>query len=187
MRSALVNENGDLDQENRRYVCSITAEDSGELDDFIDPRSRYPVIATTSKLLTTGVDAQTVKLIVIDQEIGSMTEFKQIIGCGTRIREDQGKLAFTIMDCREATSDGSPTLLMPTCSMQPPTSRWAGRISSTTPTPRTVNRSVTSVLSPQAATSLHRRDRSPHTLRIGLSSSVSRWKAGAWPPGCTMT
>jgi type I restriction enzyme R subunit len=103
MRSALVNENADLVQENRRYVCSITGDDATELSDFILPSARYPVIATTSKLLTTGVDAQTVKLIVIDQEIGSMTEFKQIIGRGTRIREDYGKLAFTIMDFRGAT------------------------------------------------------------------------------------
>jgi type I restriction enzyme R subunit len=103
MRSALVRENTDLCLENRRYVCSITGDDSAELSDFILPSSRYPVIATTSKLLTTGVDAQTVKLIVIDQEIGSMTEFKQIIGRGTRIREDYGKLAFTILDFRGAT------------------------------------------------------------------------------------
>jgi type I restriction enzyme R subunit len=106
MRSALVNENRALCLENRRYVCRITGEDPAakhELDDFILPGSRYPVIATTSKLLTTGVDAQTCKLIVIDQEIGSMTEFKQIIGRGTRVREDYGKLWFTIMDFRGAT------------------------------------------------------------------------------------
>jgi len=103
MRSALVAENADLCLENRRYVCSITGDDASELDDFIDPNARYPVIATTSKLLSTGVDAQTVKLIVIDQEIGSKTEFKQIIGRGTRIREEQGKLAFTILDFRGAT------------------------------------------------------------------------------------
>ena len=106
MRSALVNENADLCRENPRYVRKISGEDSVgklELDDFILPSSRYPVIATTSKLLTTGVDAQTCKLIVIDQEIGSMTEFKQIIGRGTRVREDYGKLSFTIMDFRGAT------------------------------------------------------------------------------------
>lgn len=103
MRSALVIENADLVHENRRYVSSITGDDATELSDFILPSARYPVIATTSKLLSTGVDAQTVKLIVIDQEIGSMTEFKQIIGRGTRIRDDYGKLAFTIMDFRGAT------------------------------------------------------------------------------------
>ncbi len=106
MRSALVNENADLCRENERYVRKITGEDvvgKREIDDFILPSSRYPVIATTSKLLATGVDAQTCKLIVIDQEIGSMTEFKQIIGRGTRVREDYGKLWFTIMDFRGAT------------------------------------------------------------------------------------
>jgi type I restriction enzyme R subunit len=106
MRSALVNENADLCRDNPRYVRKITGDDSVgklELDDFILPSSPYPVIATTSKLLTTGVDAQTCKLIVIDQEIGSMTEFKQIIGRGTRVREDYGKLSFTIMDFRGAT------------------------------------------------------------------------------------
>jgi type I restriction enzyme R subunit len=106
MRSALVKENADLCLLNPRYVRKITGDDAVgklELDDFILPSSIYPVIATTSKLLTTGVDAQTCKLIVIDQEIGSMTEFKQIIGRGTRIREDYGKLWFTIMDFRGAT------------------------------------------------------------------------------------
>lgn len=106
MRSLLVQENADICLEHPRYVRKITGEDTvgkHELDDFILPSSRYPVIATTSKLLTTGVDAQTCKLIVIDQEIGSMTEFKQIIGRGTRLREDYGKFWFTIMDFRGAT------------------------------------------------------------------------------------
>jgi type I restriction enzyme R subunit len=74
-----------------------------ELDNFIDPESRYPVIATTSKLMTTGVDAQTCKLVVLDQRIQSMTEFKQIIGRGTRINEDYDKFWFTIMDFKKAT------------------------------------------------------------------------------------
>ncbi|MRG98167.1 EcoAI/FtnUII family type I restriction enzme subunit R [Polyangium spumosum] len=106
MRSALVQENADLVVDHPRYVRKITGDDAvgkHELDDFILPASRYPVIATTSKLLTTGVDAQTCKLIVIDQEIGSMTEFKQIIGRGTRLREDYGKFWFTIMDFRGVT------------------------------------------------------------------------------------
>ncbi len=68
------------------------------LDSFIDPEETYPVIATTSRLMSTGVDAQTCHLIVLDRRIASMTEFKQIIGRGTRIREDYGKLYFTIMD-----------------------------------------------------------------------------------------
>ena len=106
MRQALVNENADMVSENRKYVVRITGDnDEGkrELDNFIDPENPYPVIAVTSKLMTTGVDAQTCKLIVIDQNIGSMTEFKQIIGRGTRVREDYNKMYFTIMDFRGAT------------------------------------------------------------------------------------
>lgn len=106
MRQALINENADLVEENRKYVMRITgdnAEGKAELDNFIDPESRYPVIVTTSKLLTTGVDAQTCKLVVLDRRIGSMTEFKQIIGRGTRINEDYGKYFFTIMDFKKAT------------------------------------------------------------------------------------
>ncbi|MBM4160388.1 MAG: DEAD/DEAH box helicase [Ignavibacteria bacterium] len=118
MRQALVNENADLVSENEKYVMKITGDDSegkAELDNFILPESRYPVIATTSKLMTTGVDAITCKLIVIDQNIQSLSLFKQIIGRGTRINEDFGKLFFTIMDFRKATElfadpnfDGEP-------------------------------------------------------------------------------
>jgi len=118
MRQALVNENPDLAADNHRYVMRITGdnpEGKGELDNYIDPESRYPVIATTSKLMATGVDAQTCKLIVLDQRIESMTEFKQIIGRGTRINEDYGKYFFTIMDFKKATElfadpafDGEP-------------------------------------------------------------------------------
>ena len=86
-----------------------------ELDNFINPEEKYPVIATTSKLMTTGVDAQTCKLIVLDSNIGSMTEFKQIIGRGTRINEEFGKTFFTIIDFRNVTNlfadpdfDGDP-------------------------------------------------------------------------------
>jgi type I restriction enzyme R subunit len=106
MRQALVNENADLVEEDDRYIMQITGDnDEGkrELDNFIMPESRYPVIATTSKLMTTGVDAKTCKLVVIDQRIESMIEFKQIIGRGTRIEEEYGKLFFTIMDFRKAT------------------------------------------------------------------------------------
>ena len=106
MRQALANENADKVSENRKYIVRITGDnDDGkrELDNFIDPENPYPVIAVTSKLMTTGVDAQTCKLIVLDQNIGSMTEFKQIIGRGTRVREDYGKMYFTIMDFRSAT------------------------------------------------------------------------------------
>jgi type I restriction enzyme R subunit len=105
MRSALVDANPDLAQ-NRRYVMRITGDDPvglPELDNFIDPASQYPVIVTTSKLLTTGVDAQTCKVIVLDRSIQSMTEFKQIIGRGTRLREDYGKQYFTLIDFRRAT------------------------------------------------------------------------------------
>jgi type I restriction enzyme, R subunit len=106
MRRALVNENADLVSQNRKYIVRITGdneEGKRELDNFIDPENPYPVIAVTSKLMTTGVDAQTCKLIVLDQNIGSMTEFKQIIGRGTRVREDYNKMYFTIMDFRNAT------------------------------------------------------------------------------------
>jgi type I restriction enzyme R subunit len=105
MRQALVNENPDLAADSR-YVMRITGdndEGKAELDNFIFPESKYPVIATTSKLMTTGVDAQTCKLIVLDQRIQSMTEFKQIIGRGTRINEDYGKFYFTIIDFKKAT------------------------------------------------------------------------------------
>jgi type I restriction enzyme R subunit len=106
MRQALVNENGDLVNENRKYVMRITgdnAEGKAELDNFINPEVKYPVIATTSKLMSTGVDAQDCKVVVLDQTIKSMTEFKQIVGRGTRIREDYGKLYFTILDFKRAT------------------------------------------------------------------------------------
>ena len=106
MRQALVNLNAGHVRENRKYIMRITgdeAEGKAELDNFINPESRYPVIATTSKLMTTGVDAQTCRLVVLDQRIQSMTEFKQIIGRGTRINEDFGKFWFSIMDFRKAT------------------------------------------------------------------------------------
>ena len=118
MRQALVNENRDLVAEDKRYVMRITgSDDEGkkELDNFIDPESRYPVLVTTSRLLSTGVDAQTCRLIVLDREIGSMTEFKQIVGRGTRVHKDTGKYYFTLMDFRGATNhfadpdfDGDP-------------------------------------------------------------------------------
>ncbi|MFH1769917.1 MAG: DEAD/DEAH box helicase family protein [Parcubacteria group bacterium] len=106
MRSALVNAAGSLAQENRKYVMKITGDDDEgkrQLDPFIDPEERYPVIVTTSKLMTTGVDAQTCKIIVLDSPIESMTEFKQIIGRGTRIREDHNKAWFSILDFQGAT------------------------------------------------------------------------------------
>ena len=118
MRQALVNQNADLCAEHRKYVMRITGdspEGKAELDPFINPEERFPVIVTTSKLMSTGVDAQTCRVIVLDQTIQSMTEFKQIIGRGTRIREDYGKLYFTIIDFRKATElfadpdfDGEP-------------------------------------------------------------------------------
>jgi type I restriction enzyme R subunit len=98
--------NADEVSKNNKYIMRITgdnAEGKIELDNFIMPESRYPVIATTSKLMSTGVDAQTCKLIVIDQNIESVSSFKQIIGRGTRINEDYGKMYFTIMDFRKAT------------------------------------------------------------------------------------
>ena len=121
MRQALVNLNPDRIKENRKYVMRITGDEQegkAELDNFINPEERYPVIATTSKLMTTGVDAQTCKLVVLDQHIKSMTEFKQMIGRGTRINEDYGKYWFTIMDFKKATElfadeafDGPPIVV----------------------------------------------------------------------------
>lgn len=121
MRQALVNLNPERVQANRKYVMRITGDEKegkAELDNFINPEEVYPVIATTSKLMTTGVDAQTCKLIVLDQHIKSMTEFKQIIGRGTRINEDFGKYWFTIMDFKKATElfadpafDGEPVMI----------------------------------------------------------------------------
>ncbi len=118
MRQALVNLNPQRVKENRKYVMRITGDEQegkAELDNFINPEERYPVIATTSKLMTTGVDAQTCKLIVLDQRIQSMTEFKQIIGRGTRINDDYNKHWFTILDFKKATElfadpdfDGDP-------------------------------------------------------------------------------
>lgn len=104
MRNALAKENADMMAENPDYVVRITGDDKTgklKLDDFIDKNTQYPVIATTSMLLSTGVDTKTVKLIVLDKEIGSMTEFKQIIGRGTRLVENKGKKYFTIMDFRQ--------------------------------------------------------------------------------------
>ncbi len=106
MRVALVNENSDMCKKNPDYVVRITGSDSygqTKLDYFISVTAKYPVIATTSKLLSTGVDCKMVKLIVLDQRINSMTEFKQIVGRGTRIREKEGKTHFTIMDFRNIT------------------------------------------------------------------------------------
>lgn len=121
MRTALANANADEVIKNSKYVMQITGdneEGKRELDSFINPSEKYPVIATTSKLMTTGVDAQTCKLIVLDSNIGSSTEFKQIIGRGTRINEEYGKTYFTIMDFRNVTNhfadpdfDGDPVMI----------------------------------------------------------------------------
>jgi type I restriction enzyme R subunit len=118
MRQALVNENPDLCDQNYRYVMRITGSDTegqAQLGNFIDPEAKYPVLVTTSRLLSTGVDAQTCRLIVLDRAVGSMTEFKQIVGRGTRVHEDTKKFYFTLMDFRGATShfadpefDGEP-------------------------------------------------------------------------------
>ena len=118
MRQALINENADLVGANLRYVMRITGADNEgqeQLGNFIDPESRYPVLVTTSRLLSTGVDVQTCRLIVLDRTVGSMTEFKQIVGRGTRVHEDTQKFYFTLMDFRGATShfadpefDGEP-------------------------------------------------------------------------------
>jgi type I restriction enzyme R subunit len=118
MRQALVNENKDLCDENHRYVMRITGSDAdgqAQLGNFLDPEAKYPVLVTTSRLLSTGVDAQTCRLIVLDRSVGSMTEFKQIVGRGTRVHEDTKKFYFTLIDFRGATNhfadpefDGDP-------------------------------------------------------------------------------
>ncbi|ASI68472.1 restriction endonuclease [Diaphorobacter nitroreducens] len=129
MRQALSNANADLCATQPKYVVQITGDNTEgklELDNFIDPEKTYPVIATTSKLMSTGVDAQTCKLIVLDQTIKSMTLFKQIIGRGTRLREDLGKTWFTILDFKRATElfadkdfDGEPVQIYEPGSGQP--------------------------------------------------------------------
>lgn len=118
MRTAIANENSDLMSVNSKFVMQVTGdneEGKRELDNFTNPEKKYPVVTTTSKLMTTGIDAQTCKIIVLDSNIGSMTEFKQIIGRGTRINEEFGKTFFTIMDFRNVTDlfadpdfDGDP-------------------------------------------------------------------------------
>ena len=123
MRTALISHNSDIAIQNDKYVMQITGdneEGKRELDNFINPEEKFPVIATTSELMTTGVDAQTCKLIVLDSEIKSMTKFKQIVGRGTRINEDFNKLYFTILDFRNVTDlfadkefDGDPIRIKP--------------------------------------------------------------------------
>jgi type I restriction enzyme R subunit len=122
MRRALVNLNPEQVAKNEKYVMKITGDDElgkAQLDNFINPKKPYPVIATTSELMSTGVDAQTCKLVVLDQGIQSMTKFKQIIGRGTRINERHNKLWFTILDFKKATElfaderfDGTPEKIM---------------------------------------------------------------------------
>ncbi|AID88169.1 MULTISPECIES: EcoAI/FtnUII family type I restriction enzme subunit R [Klebsiella] len=124
MRRALVNLNPEQVKKSDKYVMKITGDDDigkAQLDNFINPKKEYPVIATTSELMTTGVDAKTCKLVVLDQNIQSMTKFKQIIGRGTRIDERYGKLWFTILDFKKATElfaderfDGIPEKVMDT-------------------------------------------------------------------------
>jgi type I restriction enzyme R subunit len=121
MRIAIMNAAGRIAVDHPKYVMRITGdsvEGKAELDNFIDPENPFPVIATTSELLTTGVDAPTCKLIVLDKNISSMTSFKQIIGRGTRIDEDNNKFFFTIMDFKKATElfkdpdfDGEPVVI----------------------------------------------------------------------------
>jgi type I restriction enzyme R subunit len=148
MRQALVNENKDLCNENYRYVMRITgsdAEGQAQLSNFIDPEAKYPVIVTTSRLLSTGVDAQTCRLIVLDRTVGSMTEFKQIVGRGTRVHEDTKKFYFTLIDFRGATShfadpdfDGEPVQIYEPGAndpMTPPDEPFAEGDNSIPPTP----------------------------------------------------
>ena len=124
MRKHLINQNPEKVKENDKYIMKITGDDEigkNELENFINSEKRYPVIVTTSRLLTTGVDAKTCKLIVLDKTINSMSEFKQIIGRGTRVEEDFDKMFFTIMDFKGATRlfndpdfDGEPVEILRT-------------------------------------------------------------------------
>jgi type I restriction enzyme R subunit len=130
LRQALIVENQDLVLKNERYVMRMTGDDPAgteQLDNFIDPESPYPVIVTTSRLLSTGVDAQTCRLIVLDRAVGSMTEFKQIVGRGTRVHEDTQKYYFTLVDFRGATAhfadpdfDGDPVQIYEPGEHDPP-------------------------------------------------------------------
>ncbi|MBE7438217.1 MAG: DEAD/DEAH box helicase family protein [Spirochaetales bacterium] len=130
MRQALINENPQRYRENQKYIMQITGdnpEGKEQVEYFQMPEEKYPVIATTSRLLTTGVDVRTCKLIVLDQTISSMTEFKQIIGRGTRVEEDYGKTSFTIMDFKKATElfadpnfDGDPVQIYEPGPGEPP-------------------------------------------------------------------
>ena len=130
LRQALIVENQDLVLKNERYVMRITGDDAAgteQLDNFIDPESAYPVLVTTSRLLSTGVDAQTCRLIVLDRAVGSMTEFKQILGRGTRVHEDTQKYYFTLVDFRGATAhfadpefDGDPVQIYEPGEADPP-------------------------------------------------------------------
>jgi len=152
MRQALINNNDDLIQSNHRYVMRITGGDpdgQAELGNFIDPESPYPTIVTTSRLLSTGVDVQTCRVIVLDREVGSMTEFKQIVGRGTRVHEDTKKFYFTLIDFRGASRhfadpdfDGPPVQVYEPAAMIPsprPTTRrrrWGRRPTARQPRPR---------------------------------------------------
>lgn len=130
LRQALIVQNQDLVLKNERYVMRITGDDAAgteQLDNFIDPESAYPVLVTTSRLLSTGVDAQTCRLIVLDRAVGSMTEFKQILGRGTRVHEDTQKYYFTLVDFRGATAhfadpdfDGDPVQIYEPGEHDPP-------------------------------------------------------------------
>lgn len=126
----MIVENQDLVLKNQRYVMRITGDDDAgkeQLDNFIDPESDYPVLVTTSRLLSTGVDAQTCRLIVLDRSVGSMTEFKQIVGRGTRVHEDTQKYYFTLVDFRGASAhfadkdfDGDPVQIYEPGEYDPP-------------------------------------------------------------------
>ena len=124
MRQALINENADIVNSNPRYVMRITggdAEGLAEIGNFIDPESKTPTLVTTSRLLSTGVDVRTCRLIALDREVGSMTEFKQIVGRGTRVHADTRKFYFTLIDFRGATSHfADPTSTASRCGFMSP-------------------------------------------------------------------
>ena len=148
MRKALINSNDDLCAQYPRYVMRITGNDPegvAQLDSFMDPEAKFPVIVTTSRLLSAGVDVQTCRVIALDREVSSMTEFKQIMGRGTRIHEDTRKYFFTLIDFRKATNhfadpdfDGDPVQIYepgPGDPITPPEVPPSGDGEPTTPTP----------------------------------------------------
>jgi type I restriction enzyme, R subunit len=174
MRQALVNENADICRDYPRYVMRITGNDKdgvAQLDNFTDPETRFPVVVTTSQLLSTGVDVQTCRVIALDREIGSMTEFKQIVGRGTRIHEDTHKLFFTLIDFRKATNLFAPTTLSRRRTLRRQQNLATGRAGKT------------AVLTGRLGTAGFHPGRTPGARRPTRSSTWAGCPPESWPNG----